>query len=182
MSDWDDLLAYMLGGTPATIPQAPAPQAAAFGYTPPASGSPYGRIESVPLAAQTATPWQGNSWNGIPLNPGVPAPVGPAADLIKCIQAADPNAITRITSTSEPSGAHGPTDPHMTDQAADVATNYPNAVMALAAACGAPFQLNEYLNRSPGSNGGHVHLQTRPGVGGATGPYPSPPPKPRPDF
>jgi hypothetical protein len=107
----------------------------------------------------------------IPLQRGVYPPSPDVSQMLQCMQRECPGAVTALSSTSEPYKAHGPTNPHTRGLAADVKTGDGPTTMQCAADCGAAFQLDEYLHPSPGSNGGHVHLQLVPGLGGATGPY-----------
>ena len=79
----------------------------------------------------------------------------------------------RVTSTGEPYKAYGKTDPHTQGMAIDftVDQNKKQCAMQAAADCGAPFQKDEYSDKSKGANGAHIHAQLRPGLGGKTGPY-----------
>ena len=105
------------------------------------------------------------------LKPGVPYPQGQAANLLGCLVNTYPGLISAISSTHEPVDSHAPTDPHMQFQGADVKTAYPQQVMQAGADCGAIYQQDEYAHPSAKSNGTHVHLQTRTGRNGATGPF-----------
>ena len=110
----------------------------------------------------------------------VPQPRGQARELLQCMERYCPaGTIGRVTSTSD---SHGPGNPHTDHQAIDITTDRRRQAMICGANCGAKFQLDEYAHPSRKSSGPHIHLQTRPGRGGATGPYfPPPPPAPRPE-
>ena len=129
-----------------------------------------------PGGSQVGAPHPGR----LVFKPGAAAPSPEVADMLQCTADRLGGAL-RVTATSN--GRHsGPHDPHYQGKAADVTTDDPAATMRAAANCGAVYQQNEYVNPSPDSNAPHVHLQTRPGRGGARGPYfPDPGPAPRPD-
>jgi hypothetical protein len=192
---WNILMHYM-GIPQPQLPLTDSGQSALYNYSGPLpSNITGGKLLMIPVPrpspanqlAQAAPDLQGSgqappNFAGIPRNPGVPLPSGDAARLLQCMVQANPNIVNSITSTSEYVPKRGATDPHYSNQAIDIGTADPVTAMQLAALCGALYQQNEYVKPSPHATGPHVHLQTRPGLGGATGPYyPPPRPIPRPD-
>ena len=131
----------------------------------------------TPPAAGTPPPSRG--FSSI-FNADAPLPQGQAGELLQCMETRCPaGTIGRVSSTSE---KHEPGDPHSDNQAIDIKTGKRRQAMICGANCGAKFQLDEYARPSAKSNGPHIHLQTRAGRGGATGPYYPPPiPLPRPE-
>jgi RHS repeat-associated protein len=108
--------------------------------------------------------------SGLIYKHGVP-PGSPAVHKMLVCTAKCMGQTIRVTSTSESTPVHGPTDVHTRGLAADVTTSEPKVLMQCAANCGAVFQLNEYAHPSQNATGGHVHVQLTPGRHGATGPY-----------
>lgn len=205
-SPWNILMGYMWIPQPAMPPASPeasAPDYLSSAFPPNITG---GRLLAVPISQNSSFPpatsagitppnyqlaaaGQGASagatsptFAGIPVKPGIPMPGGDAARMLQCMAQAGPGIINQVTGTSDYVKGRAPDNPHYTLQALDAKTSNPVAAMILGAMCGAQYQQNEYTNPSPGATGPHVHLQTRPGLGGATGPYyPPPRPIPRPD-
>ena len=163
-----------------------APDTWSAGYTP----SPLERLmypdrtSLAPLRGLPQSPGDGltllsdqtqGSWQTQPFGPsitakdGVPLPGPNIHALLACI-AGGAGAPFRVTSTTND---HPAGDPHTQDQAVDgtAAPMDRAALMQAAANCGAVYQQDEYAHPSKGSTGGHLHFQTRPGRGGATGPY-----------
>ena len=107
------------------------------------------------------------------LYPGVPEPSPEVARVLQCIDQCTANngnvgdgVLVTATTNGHTTGAH------VENRAADFAA--PNQCTSTRAAncaqqCGASYTQNEYHCPSPNSTGGHIHFQTRPGLGGATG-------------
>ncbi|HVZ27082.1 MAG TPA: hypothetical protein VG798_00365 [Rhizomicrobium sp.] len=122
------------------------------------------------LSAQPQGGWQSHPFGpSITAKDGVPSPGPNIHALLACI-AASTGAPFRVTSTSD---GHSAGDPHTQDQAVGgtAAPMDRAALMQAAANCGAAYQQDEYVHPFKDSKGGHLHFQTRPGRGGATGPY-----------
>jgi len=85
------------------------------------------------------------------------------------------NLDEKLTVTATTNGVHTEGSAHYDGQAVDLRyPNKPKAVLKAAAESGAKFGLDEKKHPSAKSSGPHIHLQLRPGRGGARGDLPKP--------
>ena len=136
-----------------------------------AIGAMVGRLGAQPQTQQPSP--QPLSDEGLEYKDDVPRAEPELEAMLLCTASCTGEQL-RVTSTHEAIPQHPQGTPHRRGLAADVTTPIPEQVMRCGASCGAVFQLNEYALPSSHATGGHVHLQTVPGRGGATGPYHAP--------